>query len=692
MSKLLKLTGADSYTSPLTYGQGLRRDQVILVRESDAVALLGQYISSPAGRVAAFTAVTGVTHHFDFTNKYLDYTSRATFRTVNADQIPVTPPYIPRGVELRDETGVPYGFSDGVGGVIATPNAEELRNERSTALAEKLTPSQLLAVDRISNDRESAAFLQKATFGGTLAEIQALTTLGSKALWMRDQLSRELVKRYMDRGFIDLAQTDLTTFSATTQVDTAILTAFSQDPAALRVKCTWAMAKLFIISLPGGAFDDYGTFYAYVSWFDRLDKYVFGNFRDWLESMTYSVHMSRMLTYYGNQKGNDAGTTQPDENYARELMQLFTIGLYQLNLDGTYKLDSSGNKIPTYTNDDIRQVARCLTGLTRDDRADDFYYTQSANNDAIAVVQYQTAAGPSLFANQDARLRHYLPFYEYGSKQALGGALDIPAGTDPVTNLSMLHDALFNHPNVAPFFATRMIQHLVTSNPSPEYVGRVAAAFEDNGFGVRGDLQAVWSAILLDREAASDGRFSSTFGRARDSFDAYMAAMRPLARVNSAGHTVVADTGNPFTYAAEFGNTSPRMAPSIFGAYDPLYSPPSFTERGLLAPEIMSWSDVIICRAHNKLMNIAVTGELRDTPGPWTWISDYSMFDLTGTAAALADRLDILLCGGHMSVGLRASLLTLIGSMPVSTTTEQQDRMAVALQLVTNSSDYMVQL
>jgi hypothetical protein len=603
------------------------------------------------------------------------------------------------GVVLDDMNDEPIAFLPTV------KQAQELRRFSESMLGASselqrlsaISSAAFAAADVIANQRQAASFLQMATLGPTLQEINDLVTLGSKRAWILDQFNRRLSRRYMDRAYFDEGVTDLGTFSSTVQTDRAYATAHAVDSAALRTKLTWCLSKLFVVSFPGGAFGDTGRTYQWLSWLDRLDTHVFGNWRDLIESVTYSLHMARMLSFYGNAK--ESGSNQPDENYAREIMQLFSIGLFELNRDGTYKLDENGQRIPTYNNTDIRQVARCLTGLTRWDfnGTSNRYDVDNSSGASQAVTDFATAAADDLFGNPNLRLRHYLPFYEYGSKKALGGRVDIPAGTDPETNLSMLHDALFNHPNTAPFFAVRMIQHLVTSNPSPGYVSRVVEAFEDNGQGVRGDLKAVWLAILTDPEANEDGRFNRQFGRVRDGYDLWMNMVRSLERRNSAGRVSIARDGSVNTYVSNFGPTAFRMQPSIFSAYDPLHIPGELAARGseirpLVAPEMQMWSDILLARAINELIQITVTGEAQDTAGTDSARSSYSMLQLTGTAAELVERLNILLCGGAMGLALRQSIESVIGPMPTSTATEQNNRVAVAMQLVVNSPDFMVQL
>lgn len=692
-TKLLQLTGTEYFTSPLTYTQQIRRRHIGRWRASDALVLLSLKSTDAAGvSVNYFTEVWDVPYIFDFADKFNQIETVLEYVTINPEAVAGRIPRIPRGTKLRDETGIPYGVSDGKGGYVQSATTADVSNNSVSSVTTVLPPTPRALTDRVTTQAESAGFLQKATFGPTLAEIDALVTLGSKRAWVADQFTRTQPKRYMDYVYIDLAEQDFAEFSNSTATDNAIVTGLIASPAALRAKAVWSLSKLFVISHPGGAFDDPGTPYNFVAWFDRLDKFVFGNWRDLLESVTYSLHMSRMLTYFGNEKAT--GNRQPDENYAREIMQLFTIGLWELNQDGTRKLDENGLPIPTYVNDDIRQMARCLTGLTRWDfnGANQRYDSDDSTSRAMASAPLNTAAGAAHFSDPDRRLRHYLPFYEYGSKYALDGLVDIPAGTDPVTNLSMMHNALFNHPNTAPFFAIRMIQHMVTSNPSPAYVSRVAAAFADNGYGVRGDLKAVWMAILTDPEAASDGRFDKSFGRARDGFDLYAAHIRSLGRRTNAGLVSIASDGSFGTYLSNYGNTAPRMAPSIFGFYDPTHSPQELRARGLLSPEMMMWSDVLTVRAMNHLAAVQAAHEPRDTAGANTSISDYTMLPLTGTEDALLDRLNLLLCGGKMSPGTRSLIKTTILAMPVSTATEQQNRASLALQMVVNSPDFWAQL
>lgn len=251
-------------------------------------------------------------------------------------------------------------------------------------------------------------------------------------------------------------------------------------PDQLRQRVAYALSQLLVVShteFPLNARPE-----ALAHYYDLLAQHAFGNFRSLLGAMARSPAMGIYLSHQGNRKANPARNTLPDENFARELMQLFTIGLYELNPDGTPRTDATGNLVPTYTQGDIEELSRVLTGWD---------------------LQFNSRYG-RLWQNEGS-LVHPMEFnseeHDFGEKRLLGQVIpaNIPAGRD----LDIALDILFNHPNTAPFVSKHLIQRLVTSNPAPAYVSRVAAVFADNGEGVRGDLKATIKAILLDDEARS---------------------------------------------------------------------------------------------------------------------------------------------------------------------------------------------
>lgn len=588
-----------------------------------------------------------------------------------------------------------------------TPDEESLLKEGAGSFAKReeahisiaSATRAVVASDKIGSLREAAQFLRQATLGATWQEIQDCFSMGSRKVWLRAQMKLALSKRFMDRLYVDEGITDLTRTDLSAEVGYSFMLGMLNSDAPLRARCLHALLKYFPATVPGGGLPGYGG-YMLLGWVDRLNTHTFGNFRALLESVTYSRPMAAMLTYNANEKASTDGTTQPDENYAREILQLFTIGLWELNLDGSHKLDAQGNRIPTYGNTDIRQLARALTGLVKQNQPDAFYSTDSPGNRTTArVLSTSQESGPIFYANENSNQRHYLPFYEYGEKKALKGLLDIPAGTDPVTNLSMLHDALFNHPSLPPFVAGRFIRMLTTSNPSPGYVARVAAAFINDGAGVRGSMKALWQAILMDPEAAWDGSKNEAFGRVRDGFEAWAHNIRALERTSTNGKRVFANNNPAATDA--MGAHFFAAIPSIFGMYDATYAEGYLKSIGSLSPEMQMWSAYLMVASTNLLQNGSIVGwEPRDTGSAFSLLrpNGYAMFPLTGTADELIERTNLLMCGGLMSPGLRSSLQALLASVvawqtPGSMTSDQQqDRIGTALQCVISSPDYRVQL
>jgi uncharacterized protein (DUF1800 family) len=274
--------------------------------------------------------------------------------------------------------------------------------------------------------------------------------------------------------------------------------------------------------------------------------------------------MGVYLSMLGNQKPDALRNIRPDENYARELMQLFTIGLVELNLDGSIRTNAQGNPIPTYDQAVIEGFAHVYTGWT------------------YAGAPSFALAFPTI-ANQVVPMQAYAEQHDTGAKRVLsytGAAFtQIPAGQTPAQDLDDALDNIFRHPNVAPFIAKQLIQRLVTSNPSPQYVERVARVFENDGAGRRGELDAVVTAILLDPEArnalanANAGKLGEPVLRLTRIWRAYGAA-------SSSGKLNVQNIPG-------FIGQGPLQAPSVFNFFSPFYAPPGeILDQGLVAPEM----------------------------------------------------------------------------------------------------------
>ena len=326
--------------------------------------------------------------------------------------------------------------------------------------------------------------------------------------------------------------------------------------------------------------------FAAANYVDVLMDNAFGNYRDILDKVTTSPAMGYYLTYLGNRKANAATGAQPDENYARELMQLFTLGVSKLNADGTVQT-SGTTTLDAYTQDDVSGLARVFTGFNLD-------ATDSTTPDRLRRPLIQQAAN-----------------HELGTKVFLGTT--IPANTDGFASLRIALDTIFANANVPPFVSKQLIQRLVTSNPTPAYVGRVAAVFANNGSSVRGDMKAVIRAILTDSEARSDANLTAAnFGKLREP------VMRLTNWARAFGATSPSD-------AWAFGNTtsslnrlaqSPGRSPSVFNFFRPGYTPPNtaIATAGLVAPEMQITNEPSVIAYVNYMQTL--TSAQTSDPAP----------------------------------------------------------------------------
>jgi uncharacterized protein (DUF1800 family) len=386
-----------------------------------------------------------------------------------------------------------------------------------------------------------------------------------------------------------------------------------------------------------------------------LQRNAFGNFRTLLEEVTLHPMMGRYLTYLGNQKEDAAGTRTPDENYAREVMQLMTIGLVELNTDGTPRLNG-GEQISAYTPADIAGLAKVFTGIS--------WYSPSPSN--------TTFSGGNAHPDRSVRPMIFYPnFHSTAAKTFLG--VTIPASTtvDMAGDLRIALDRLFNHANTGPFISRRLIQQLVTSNPTPAYVERVAAVFANNGAGVRGDLAAVVRAILADTEARTMSVATSpSFGKLRE----------PVIRVTNWARSfgATSQTGN-FLITSTSANTSlnqsPLTSPSVFNFWRPGFTPPATTQLGqnmLLAPEFQVVDEVTTASYINQMQDwinagIGSTptgGSGRDVRSAYT--AEIALADNPG---ALVDRMNTLLFYGQMTPTLQARINAAISAVAIPAAT-----------------------
>jgi uncharacterized protein (DUF1800 family) len=407
-------------------------------------------------------------------------------------------------------------------------------------------------------DTEAARFLLQAQFAVTDTDLATLKANGYSA-WLTASYNQPL-------GQTGVAWLDSRGHNSITSEqryfwpqfgDFMIWNQLLAGPDQMRKRLALALSEFFVVSL--SPIDGFYPPYVIGAYWDVLTANVYGNFRTLLERITLNAGMGFFLNTKGNLK-EDANGRQPDENYAREIMQLFTIGLLELNQDGTPRLDANNQPIETYGQSDITNLARVFTGYDWDYLANGGTFTNVAWHD-YDVPNTRFATNPMWFnpANHSNLAVTFL-------------GTTIPANTPGPEALRLALDRLFNHANTGPFFARQMIQRLVTSNPSPAYVGRVAAVFANNGAGTRGDLKAVWTAILTDTEARrAPGPSDTLSGKLREPVVRFVQWARTVGTTSTNGDYQIYDLSGSDTSLGQ----SALRSPSVFNFFRPGYVPPN---------------------------------------------------------------------------------------------------------------------
>lgn len=564
-------------------------------------------------------------------------------------------------------------------------------------------PMATLNASGMEADRMDAArFLLQTTMGFDDDDITQAMDMGYEG-WIDDQINLPI--SYMNPE-IDAVWEDLQLWRAANLMDTVDVF----GPAALHFHYAWwqnqmtkqdllrqrvafALSQIFVISSNsdlGGNAERMAYFY------DKLLTGAFGNYRDLLEEVTYDISMGFYLSHLNNPKEDTLNNVHPDENYAREIMQLFSIGLYDLNNDGTRKQDAMGEDIPTYDNEDIKELAKVFTG----------WYPGGVN----MYVTWTTEPyfGLDLWG-ADVSKRMLLDDDEHeSSEKTILKNLVIPADQDPDLDVQMVLDTLFNHPNVGPFLGRRLIQRLVKSNPSPAYIDRVATVFNDNGQGVRGDLEAVIKAILLDSEAR-DCAPSMEFDAGR--------LIEPLVRYTHAIKSigVFQDQGRYYNNGYSFLDDTRQQilaSPTVFNFYTPDHQPVGgLAENDLYGPEykIHNSSSAI---SYSNLMNY-VAGISWGAPW-WDWESNVDSLGneivdpisapemqvaqylpyVQGTENVdvdeLIDIMDVRLMRGETSDELRSNIREAVQEFVDRPWMEEEFRTVIVLWLLLIHPDYNV--
>jgi uncharacterized protein (DUF1800 family) len=514
---------------------------------------------------------------------------------------------------------------------------------------------------------EASRFLIQASFGPTDAAIAEVQDKGY-AGWIDAQLAAPMF------GETHLAWFDFKNQNPLGVAPTVFYESWWKQAVTandqLRQRMTFALSQIFVLSLQDGNIFLRGA----IAYYDMLAGNALGNYRKLLEDVTLNPQMGRYLTYLANSK--EEGVRQPDENFAREIMQLMSIGLFELNPDGTKKLDGAGKTIPTYDSDDVRGLARVFTGLS-------WWHTTPSEQSFNSVnLPFDAQIKPMIF---------YPAHHSTSEKKFLSATIPASATADVGGDLKIALDTLFNHPNVGPFMATRLIQQFVTSNPSPAYVGRVAAVFANNGAGVRGDFGATIKAVLLDAEARDVSLATQPgFGKLREPVVRISNWARAFKAVSASG-----GWGMGNTTATIALSQSPLSSPSVFNFWRPGYTPPATTEagsRGLVAPEFQVVDEVSTATWVNLMYETVALGfgsNPRDVTSAYA-----SELALANDTPALLARLNQLLFAGQMSDVLKGKLTAAVNNVPYPGTNEptaRRNRAWTAIFLSLISPEFMVQ-
>jgi uncharacterized protein (DUF1800 family) len=503
-------------------------------------------------------------------------------------------------------------------------------------------------------DVEVVRFLNQAGFSASTGSMAAVKSSGF-ADWLDAQLDLPVkdISRYewmVANG--DAVEANRTSFVG---ADSAIWLKLMSSPDQVRQRMTLALSEIFVVSMQGLPIEWRGLCIAHYA--DLLERNAFGTYRQLLQEVTVSVGMGSYLNMLGNRKEDTRTGRVPDENYAREVMQLFSIGLVQLNNDGTPRL-SNGQTIDSYTSQDISQLARVFTGWERD---------------RVDATDYGHVSRP---------MKHNADNFQSGDKTFL--STSIPGSLNGPQALSLALDTLANHPNTGPFIGRQLIQRFTMSHPSPAYVGRVAAVFNNNGRGGRGDLKATLRAVLLDPDARSKPSGNAS-GRLREPLHRFIQWGRSFGITSTTGRWPIGDTTDPATRLGQ----SPWRSPSVFNFFRPGYVPPGkeLAANQITAPEFQLLNESTVAGYLNFMQSVISNGLASgDVTARYT-----HELTLAADPPALLEHLNLRLASGAIQPTTLSELSAAVATISASTAAGQLNRVRAAILLVMAAPDYLIQ-
>ena len=514
-------------------------------------------------------------------------------------------------------------------------------------------------------DDEAARFLLQAQFSASDAEIADVRAKGYLP-WLSERFSAARAPTAWD-------WTNGKAYN-TVDIDAVIWRDLMVSPDPVRKRMALALSEIFVVSATeiGSSWPTHMM----AQYWDMLVAGVTGNFRQLLEDVTLNPAMGFYLNTRDNRK-EDASGRQPDENYAREVMQLMTIGLYQLNPDGTLKTGADGQPVETYVQDYVSNLPRVFTGY---DLA-----LKAAERNSFTPP----GAGYTIETNAWTTRPMAFTAAKHSMLEARFLGTTVPANTAGPAALKIALDALFNHPNVAPFIGRQLIQRLVTSNPSPAYVKRVADTFANNGAGVRGDMRSVFAAVLLDDEArAPTGLSDPNFGRLREPMLRLVQWGRTFGISSTKDTWKIGSTSDPGSALGQ----SPLRSPSVFNFFRPGYVPPAtaIASNKMVAPEFQLVNETSVGGYLNFMQTVLPNGfDTKDVTASYA-----AEKTLTANPAALVGRLNLLLAGNQLSAATVALITDALSKAPLvnpGTDAARLNLICAGILLVMGAPEYLVQ-
>ncbi len=496
---------------------------------------------------------------------------------------------------------------------------------------------------------DAARLLSQSTFGPTEELIRHVQKAGI-ARFLREQMETPTSSHLK---FVDSSDLEPKSMRKTMS---AWWTHAISAPDQLRQRVAFALSEIFVISVRTDALNTRP--FAVANYVDVLANNAFANYRQLLEDVTLNPAMGGYLNMLHNDKGDPAKGRHPNENYAREVMQLFSIGLYRLNTDGSLKLDAKGFPIPAYDQRAVMGLAAVFTG---------WHFAQP---------------NPPRWKGVPIDYRHPMrsvpSHHDTNAKTILDGVV-LRANQTPEQDLKQALDVIFKHPNVGPFISRQLIQRLVTSNPSPAYLYRVASIFNNNGRGVRGDLAAVIRAILTDYEARGNAPRPEAEGHVREPVIRVTNLLRAFHASTPSGKFAI---GQPGSIGQE-----PLHSPTVFNFFSPDYQPPgAIADSGLSSPEFQITTETTAVTSANFLQR-AIFERIGPPENPIS-LDLTKEQALAEDPARLIDHLDLLLLSEAMSSEMRRILMTAIEKIPAD---DRAARAKTAIYLVINSPEFVVE-